>query len=189
MSAQLKYLEFYTPEEYLELEKQNTLKHEYCKGLIYAMAGAKKSHALIAHNLDRLLGNHLEHSPCLVYVSDMKVRIEVANCFYYPDLAVTCHKQDIEINNDFISNPILIIEVLSKSTEQFDRGNKFLDYQLLSSLQDYVLISQDKMFVECYHKQTTGDWIRKLYHRGEQMFIPSIEFICDVEHIYHKVLW
>lgn len=189
MGAQLKHFEYYTPEEYLELEKQNVFKHEYCKGLIYAMAGAKRNHVLIAHNLDRLLGNHLEHSPCLVYASDMKIRIEIANCFYYPDLMVTCHKQDIEINSDFILNPILIIEILSKSTEQFDRGNKFLDYQQLSSLQDYVLVSQDKMFVECFYKQTTGDWISKSYSQGEQMFIPSIKFVCNVDNIYNKILW
>jgi Uma2 family endonuclease len=105
------------PDEYLELERPSPFKHEYQRGLVYAMAGSKKSHVQITHNLDRLLGNHLEDSPCWVYASEMKVRIETANCYYYPDISVTCDPGDMETNNDFILAPQLIIEVLSKSTE------------------------------------------------------------------------
>lgn len=180
--------QYFSPDEYLELERLSPFKHEYQRGLVYAMAGGKKSHVQITHNLDRLLGNHLENSPCWVYASEMKVRIETANCYYYPDISVTCDPDDMETNNDFILAPQLIIEVLSKSTEQFDRTDKFLDYQQIPSLQEYVLVGQEKVQVECYRKPEAGEWKRQGYGRGELVEIVSINFKCPIERIYNKVL-
>ncbi|OQW92439.1 MAG: hypothetical protein BWK79_14645 [Beggiatoa sp. IS2] len=180
--------QYFSPDEYLELERQSPFKHEYQRGLVYAMASGKKSHVQITHNLDRLLGNHLADSPCLVYASDMKVKIETADCYYYPDISVTCDKQDRETNNDFILAPQLIVEVLSKSTEQFDRTDKFLDYQRIPSLQEYVLVSQDKIQVECYRKQHSGEWISQCYGVGGSVEIESMGFQCAIEQIYNKVL-
>ena len=188
MSTQTKQ-SYFTPEEYLELERHNSYKHEYQRGLVYAMSGAKKRHVKITHNLDKLLGNHLDSSPCSVYASDMKVKIAVANCYYYPDLSVTCNKIDLENDeNDFILAPKLIIEVLSKSTEQFDRTDKFLDYQQIPELQEYVLVSQNQVQVECYRKQPSGEWLSQCYKRGDTVAITSIDFQCSIEQIYNKVL-
>jgi Uma2 family endonuclease len=179
--------QYFTPNEYLELERHNPFKHEYQRGLVYAMSGAKKRHAQITHNLDRLLGNHLESSPCLVYASDMKIRIEKAECYYYPDLSVTCDKTDLdEDEKDVIFAPKLIIEVLSKSTARFDRTDKFSDYQKIPELQEYVLVSQDKVQVECYRKQAS--WESQSYTQGDTVEIVSVDFTCPIEQIYNKVL-
>jgi Uma2 family endonuclease len=108
------------------------------------MVGARKPHIVLASNLTQILSNHLIHSPCLVLNSDIKVKLEQANCYYYPDLAVICDEREINNTDDFIVYPILIIEVLSKSTEAFDRGEKFADYQTCPTLQEYVLINQSQ---------------------------------------------
>ena len=187
MSIQTKQ-SYFTPEEYLELERHNPYKHEYQRGLVYAMSGAKKNHVWITTNLGTLLSFHLANSPGLVSIADMKVRIETANCYYYPDISVTCNQQDLEINNDFILAPKLIIEVLSKSTEQFDRTDKFLDYQQLPELQEYLLVSQDQVQVECYQKQPSGEWLSQCYKRGDTVAITSLDFQCPIEQIYNKVL-
>ena len=131
---------YISPETYLEGERVSPIKHEYRKGQVYAMVGAKKSHIVLASNLTMILGNHLENSPCLVLNSDIKVRLEEANCYYYPDIAVVCDEREINNTDDFILYPLLIIEVLSKSTEAFYRGQKFSDYQTCPSLKEYVLI-------------------------------------------------
>ena len=187
MSTQTKQ-PYFTPEEYLELERNNLHKHEYQRGLVYAMSGAKKNHVWITTNLSRLLGNHLENLPCLVYVADMKVKIAAADCYYYPDISVTCDKKDLETNNDFILVPKLIIEVLSKSTERFDRTDKFTDYQQIPELQEYVLVSQDQVQVECYRRQASGEWQSQCYKLGDMVEIVSMDFTCPIEQIYHKVL-
>jgi Uma2 family endonuclease len=179
---------YFTGEEYLELERQSSIKHEFQRGLIYAMAGAKKNHVKLTHNLDKLLGVHLENSSCEVYASDIKVKIAQAECYYYPDISVTCDKEDLEENDDFIIAPKLIIEVLSKSTERFDRTEKFLDYQQLPSLEEYVLVNQHKIQVECYRKQNTGEWLVQVYKVGEMVEFICIDFKCSIEKIYHKVL-
>ena len=132
-----------TPEEYLQLETKSDIKHEYINGEVYAMAGATDTHVTIAGNIFALLLSHLRGSGCRVYISDMKVRIENKNRFYYPDVLVTCEDRDRE-NSTFKQFPSLIIEVLSDSTEAFDRGDKFADYQSLPSLQEYVLIKYKK---------------------------------------------
>ncbi|WP_275670473.1 MULTISPECIES: Uma2 family endonuclease [Okeania] len=117
------------------------MKNEYRRGKIYARVGAKKPHIIITHNLDILLGNHLLDNDCIVLTSDIKVRLEEANCYYYPDVAVTCDERDLSLTEDFIRYPSLIIEFLSPSTAKFDRGGKFVDYQTATSLQEYVLVS------------------------------------------------
>jgi Uma2 family endonuclease len=109
------------------LNKFSITKHEYRQWQVYAMSGAKKVHVIIASNLIILLGNHLLDSPDIVLGSDIKVKIEKASCFYYPDVLVTCDKSDLETNNVFISSPLLIVEVLLLTLADFDQGEKFLN--------------------------------------------------------------
>ena len=187
MSTHAKQPDF-APEEYLELERHSPFKHEYQRGLVYAMVGAKKFHVQITNNFNVLLVNYLAKLSCSVYVADMKVRIETADCYYYPDISVTCNKKDIETNNDFIFAPKLIIEVLSKSTERFDRTDKFIDYQQIPELQEYILVSQDKVQVECYRKQASGEWQSQCYELGDTVEVTSMDFKCPIEKIYNKVL-
>ncbi len=149
-------------EDYLELEAQSQTKHEYINGEVYAMAGASDTHVTIAGNLFALLRNHLRGSGCRVYIADMKARIAARNCFYYPDVMVTCDPQD-QATPNYKQFPKLIVEVLSDSTESFDRGDKFADYQTLPSLEEYVLINTRHQRVECFRRNATGLWVLQFY--------------------------
>ncbi len=132
-------------EEYLQAEKSSPIKHEYIQGQIYAMAGASDAHVTITANLVALLRNHIRGTGCRLYVADMKARIESLDIFYYPDIMVTFDSRDTQFEY-FKRYPSLIIEVLSPSTEALDRGDKFSDYQELDTLQEYVLVSQNKPY-------------------------------------------
>jgi Uma2 family endonuclease len=178
---------YISPEIYLEGERVSPIKHEYRKGQVYAMVGAKKSHIVLASNLTMILGNHLENSPCLVLNSDIKVRLEEANCYYYPDIAVVCDEREINNTDDFILYPLLLMEVLSKSTEAFDRGQKFTDYQTCSTLKEYVLIHQNEMKIECYRRNESGNWTEEIYQVGDEVEFLSINYRGSLETIYRKV--
>jgi len=146
---------YFTPEDYLAIERISPIKHEYLQGQMVAMAGASKTHVIITGNLSALLVNYLRGTGCIPYTSDMKVRLPALNLFYYPDLAVTCDEhlrcgepvRDRRSDEDFILHPKLIIEVLSDSTEAFDpcgiceaaRGDEFADYKSISELEEYTL--------------------------------------------------
>jgi Uma2 family endonuclease len=151
------------------------------------MTGAKKPHIIIGSNLVRLLGNHLLNTPCLVLSSDIKVRLEEANCYYYPDVAVTCDERDTGSTEDFILYPSLVVEVLSPSTAAFDRGDKFADYQTSPSLQEYVLITQSEIKVECFRVNAEGNWVSQTYREGDELELMSIDFRCPIAQVYQKV--
>ncbi len=183
-SAQNSYI---TTEEYLQLEITSDTKHEYFDGEIFAMAGATDAHVTIAGNIFALLLAHLRGSGCRVYISDMKVRIESKNRFFYPDVMVTCETKDRE-NITFKKFPRLIIEVLSDSTEAFDRGDKFADYQSLPSLQEYVLINTKKARIDCFRRTDDGLWLLQFYELDKINFeLTSIEFSAKIEEVYQEV--
>ena len=176
-----------SPEVYLEGERVSPIKHEYRKGQIYAMVGAKKPHIVLASNLAKILGNHLDNSPCLVLTSDIKVRLEEANCYYYPDIAVVCDEREINSTDDFILYPVLVIEVLSKSTAAFDRGDKFTDYQTCPTLKEYVLIEQSHQKIECYRREESGVWREYIYSLGDEVEFTSVNYRGSFGDIYRKV--
>ncbi len=178
---------YISPECYLEGEKVSPIKHEYKQGQVYAMVGAKKPHVIIANNLIRLLGNFLLDTKCIVLNSDIKVRIEEANCYYYPDVAVTCDRRDTDSTDEFILYPSLIVEVLSNSTQAFDRGEKFADYQKIPTLKEYVLITQNQIQVECFRLNEAGEWIEYIYKDNEELYLASINFRCTMDDLYKKV--
>jgi len=159
-------LNFLTSEEYLKFEQDGEVRHEYVAGHIYATAGASEAHNLIVTNLIAILRPHLRGSSCRAFVADMKVKIKLqqGDIFYYPDLLVTCDALWAgEANRDdrekyFKTNPNLIIEVLSDSTETTDKREKRINYQSLDSLQEYVLIAQDEIRVEIYRRDSSGNW-------------------------------
>jgi Uma2 family endonuclease len=169
-SPQQPYL---TPEEYLQIEAQSPIKHEYIDGQIYAMAGASDPHVTIAGNLLPLLRSHVRGSGCRVYISDMKTRIETLNRFYYPDVLVTCDPRDLETST-YKRFPTLIVEVLSDSTEAFDRGDKFVDYQTLESLREYVLINTKRQRVECFRRNDEGLWVLQFYTPNRHHFGSTV---------------
>jgi Uma2 family endonuclease len=155
-----------TAEAYLVFEEQSDIKHEYINGQAYAMAGTTDSHNLITGNLFLVLRNHLRGRDCQVYFADVKARIEARNCYYYPDLMVTCDARDRETKT-YKNFPKLIIEILSDSTEAFDRGDKFTDYQTLDSLEEYALISTKRRRLETLRRAESGLWILQGYQADE----------------------
>ena len=178
---------YISPEDYLEGERQSPIKHEYRQGHVYAMTGANNPHVRISVKLATLLENHLNDTNCLVFMVDTKVRIEEAGCYYYPDVVVTCDERDINSTEDFILYPSLIIEVLSPSTASFDRGEKFADYQSLSSLQEYVLVNQTQVSVECFRLNAEGIWVSETYGQRDELYLASVDFSCAISEIYRKV--
>jgi len=152
-----------TPDEYLTIERQSELKSEYFAGETFAMAGGSKRHNLIAGNINRILGTQLLERDCNVYNSDMRVKIGSVGKYTYPDAAVACAEEQFEDEDeDTLLNAIVIIEVLSKSTEAYDRGKKWEHYQRLASLRDYLLISQTPYRVEQFTRQR-GSWSYREY--------------------------
>jgi Uma2 family endonuclease len=149
----------YTPEEYLALERAAEHKSEYYRGEIFAMAGAREPHNRLVSNLVRHLGNSLEGRSCSVYPSDMRVKCPTG-LYTYPDVVIVCEKPKLEDDyGDNLLNPLAIFEILSPSTEAYDRGKKFEHYRSLSSLREYVLVSQDRAAIERFVRPNgTGDW-------------------------------
>ncbi|WP_434222322.1 Uma2 family endonuclease [Limnospira platensis CENA597] len=181
-----------SPDDYLEIEANSSIKHEYIDGEVYAMAGATDTHVTIALNMAIALRNHLRGSGCRVYISDMKVRIQKANGerFYYPDILVTCDPRDRDTPT-YKQFPKLIIEVLSDSTEAFDRGDKFMDYQSIDSLQEYILINTRHPRLEIFRRQDDS-WLFNTYSLSEDteystFHIVSLDFTEKIATIYEDV--
>lgn len=185
LTSQYEY--YLSPEDYLEAEKTSQIKHEYINGQVYVMAGASDAHVTITMNVSMLLRNHLRGSGCRVYMADMKARIEAINRYYYPDVMVTCDLRDRD-SDYFKSYSCLIVEVLSESTEAFDRGKKFSDYRHLDSFQEYILISQDTMNVECFRRNEKGRWELYPYEQGQEIHLASVNFHCPITAIYEDVV-
>jgi len=176
-----------TPDEYLHLEASSPVKHEYRDGEAYAMAGASDVHITITLNLATLLRNHVRGTGCRVYITDMKARLETANHFYYPDILVTCDPRDRETPT-YKRFPKLIVEVLSESTEAFDRGDKFADYQTLDTLTEYVLINTRHQRVECFRRMPDGLWVLKTYTPDTAIFeLQSLQFTAALASLYEDV--
>lgn len=175
---------YISPEDYLAGEKVSPIKHEYRQGEIYAKAGKSKPHVIIMGNVSVLLRNHLRGSGCMPYVADIKVRNEASSFYYYPDVAVTCDERDSNTDEDFIIYPRLIVEVLSPSTAAFDRGEKFADYRTSESLQEYVLINQERVSVECFRRNAEGLWVLYPYSQGQEVQFGSVNFCCAIEALY-----
>jgi len=178
---------YLTPEEYLQMEETSQIKHEYMDGQVYAMAGASDPHVTIAGNLAVLLRNHLRGSSYRVYISAMKVQIKPINRFFYPDVMVTCDERD-RATPTYKQYPCLIIEVLSDSTEAFDRGDKFADYQQIETLQEYVLVNTKRQRVECFRRSGEGLWILQSYTSDSPLLrLESVNFEGTMADVYEDV--
>jgi Uma2 family endonuclease len=150
----------YTPEQYLALERAAEERHEYLDGQIYLMSGGSPKHSTICVNIISELRVQLKGKSCQVFESNMKVGTEASGLFSYPDVSVVCGEPTFhDKHQDVLTNPTVIIEVLSPSTERFDRGKKFARYQRIDSFTDYVLIAQDEPRVEHFARQANGTWI------------------------------
>jgi Uma2 family endonuclease len=177
-----------TPEEYLAFERSSADKHEYADGEIFAMAGTSRAHSLIVVNVVRELSATLIDRPCEVHASDLRVKIQASGRYVYPDASVVCEKplfEDAEV--DTLLNPKAIVEVLSDSTEGYDRGDKFAQYQSLPSFTDYVLVSQKAVRVEHFHRQVDGRWLLSILGPGAHLELESLGAVIAVDRVYLKV--
>jgi Uma2 family endonuclease len=179
---------YYTPEEYLALEREADYKSEYIAGQIVAMAGASREHVTIVTNLSRILSSQLLERPCDTYTTDMRVAINTQELYTYPDLVVVCGEAQFEdANVDILVNPTLIVEVLSPSTERYYRGVKFGYYRQIPSLQEYVLVTQDKVLVEQFVRE--GDhWVFNATTNLDAILrLPAIDCDVPIAEVYRKV--
>lgn len=177
-----------TEEEYLAFERASDEKHEFADGEIFAMSGGKGPHANVAANIIGALAFVLRGRSCRVYTSDMRVHIPISGRFVYPDASVVCGRPQYKDEQiDTLLNPRVIVEILSPSTEAYDRGDKFENYQSLASLKHYIMAAQDKPRIEVYTRQDDGSWHFRVFLAGTSIALSSPECTLDVDQIYAGV--
>lgn len=188
MSSQTKTL--LTPEEYLAIERKAEVRSEYYGGEMFLMTGANREHNLIVTSLTRRIDEQLDGKPCELYPNDMRVRIPATGLYTYPDVVVVCDEPQFEDEHvDTLLNPILIVEVLSPSTEAYDRGKKFEHYQQIPSLVEYLLVAQETCRVEQFVRQGASQWLYSEAHRLEDVVtLSSINCTLALKDVYARVL-
>ncbi len=175
--------DYISEQDYLEREKISETKHEYFDGEIFAMAGASRSHQRIISNLVIDIGTHLKNTPCEVFSSDMKVRADKGKKYFYPDVIVSCTKGDGD--SHFEESPRIIVEVLSSSTRKFDQTSKRLVYQNITTLEEYVLIEQDRVEIQVFRR--ADNWQSSYYYIDDDITFTSIGLTLPVLEIYQRV--
>lgn len=175
--------------EYYQLEASSETKHEYYRGIAYAMTGASMRHNLIVANTIGLLHAQLLNRPCTVFPSDLRLKIEVTGLYTYPDASVLCDAINYaDLREDTVANPTVIIEVLSPSTENYDRGNKYLHYRTIPTLREYLIIAQEQVRIEHYLRHGERQWLLEEYfHDDQQITLRSIGCQLTLSEIYAKV--
>ncbi len=173
-------------EEYLKREQDGEVRHEYFGGRVYAMAGASEEHNTISVNLVSALHAHFRGKPCRAYIVDMKVRLEVSmtDIFYYPDIIVACDPRDTD--RYFKRFPKVLVEVLSPDTERTDRREKFVSYTQIPTLEEYVLVAQDRMEVTVFRR--AKNWQVEVFTEASQpMRLPSVDFSLRLSAVYEGI--
>lgn len=180
---------YISPEAYLVAERAGEKKHEYYAGEIYAMAGASERHNMLAGNTFAALHSQLRRRACNVYPSDMRVKVSTLGFYTYPDISVVCGAPQFEDSHrDTLLNPVVIVEVLSPSTENYDRGRKFQMYRTLPSLVEYLLVAQDSIHIEHYTRQPDGRWLFFESDQPDAIFrLDAIDCTLAAADVYEKV--
>jgi Uma2 family endonuclease len=178
-----------TEAEYLVLERKAEFKSEFFDGEMFAMAGGSLRHSLIATNLAGEFRNLLKGHRCLPFNSDLRVKVEATGLFTYPDLSVVCGEpQFADVQPDTITNPTVIVEVLSDSTEAYDRGKKFEHYRRIATLREYLLVGTREPRIEQFLRQVDGGWLmRDAAGTGAQIELPSLEVTLQLAEVYNRV--
>jgi Uma2 family endonuclease len=178
----------WTPEEYLAWERLQPEKHELHGGEVFDMAGATLEHNKIVANVLAELRAALRQKRCEVYASDLRVKVPATGLYTYPDASVVCGRPELEDGVlDTLLNPLILVEVLSPSTEDYDRGTKFTNYRTIPSFRDYVLISTDRVLVEYHTRKDDGSWLLREYKAGERFGLESVGVELAVDELYLKV--
>lgn len=182
-------LTYVTPDEYLRLERQAEYKSEYLNGEIFAMTGASREHNLISTNISSSLHGQLKGRPCEVYAVDMRVKVRANGLYPYPDIAVVCGEPQFE--DDFVDtllNPTLLVEVLSQSTERYDRIAKTSYYRTIDSLAEHLVVAQDEIRLEQHVRQPDGRWLLSEYVTLDAVVnLPSIECTLKLSDVYDRI--
>jgi Uma2 family endonuclease len=180
---------FISPQEYLALERRADFKSEYLRGEMFAMSGARFEHTRIKDNVAREAGNQLKGGPCQELTSDMRVKVSITGLYTYPDVVIVCDQPEFEDDvRDTLLNPRAVVEVLSESTEKYDRGGKFGHYRQVASLQEYVLIAQDRPLIERFVRQSDGSWLLTVFDDLSQDFeFASVSVRIPLAEIYRGV--
>ncbi|WP_434686745.1 Uma2 family endonuclease [Pseudanabaena minima] len=172
-----------TPEEYFAWEERQLEKHELINGQVYAMSGGSVNHSRIAIRFATMVDTHLDPSSCITGNSDLRINIVGTNNYTYPDVSVTCDDRD-KSTTQYITYPCLIVEVLSPSTELYDRSGKFRLYRKNPHLQDYLLVSSTSIEMDLYHKNDAGEWLIINYQEGDTVELKSINLSFPIEQVY-----
>lgn len=175
----------FTFDDYLQWENQQARRHEFIRGEVFAMTGTTDRHNEISMNFAVLLRQHLRGTPCRAYMADVKLRVDAADCSFYPDLQVTCAERD-HADRYVKRAPVLVVEVLSNSTAAFDLGEKFTAYRQLDSLREYVVVDQERIRVLIYRRQDEKWWVDSV-GPGERLRLDSIDLDCPVETLYEDL--
>lgn len=177
-----------TEREYLAQERKSEIRSEYIAGRVFVMSGASERHNLIAGNLQGLIWSQLRGRPCRVYANDMRVKVAPTGMYTYPDIVALCDRPQLEdAHGDTLLNPAVIVEVLSDSTEAYDRGEKFAHYRRLETLREYVLVAQNKVRVEHYRREGEAWVLSEVSDPEGTLHLPSIDCRVSVAAIYEKV--
>lgn len=182
-------LSVFTAEQYLDLERHTEIRHEFLDGTVYAMSGASRAHSAICFNLAGSLHPQLRDTACQGFSQDMKVRAGDASLFAYPDLTIVCGEPVLhDDHGDVLINPVVIFEVLSRSTEAYDRGEKFERYKTIETLTDYVLVSQDRARVEHFSRQPDGAWpLTEVNGLDASLGLASIDCRLPLAEVYDRI--
>lgn len=177
-----------TPSEYLAIERKAEFRSEFFAGEMFAMSGASREHNLISSNLNREIGEQIKDRPCEVYTTDMRVRVP-SGLYTYPDVVVACGNPRFEDDQvDVLLNPIVLIEVLSESTADYDRGTKFKHYRQIPSLREYVLVDQATAQIEQFVRDDNGKWaLTEITGMENSLSLTSIECVIPLSEVYRKV--
>lgn len=179
-----------SPDEYFIMEESAECKSEYYHGEIFVMAGASVNHNLITSNVIISLGNSLQNASCLIFPSDIKVEMDKDSHYAYPDISVVCGDIEYAENrDDIIANPVVIFEILSESTKDYDRGSKFTAYRNITSLKDYILIDQYSIFVEHFFRQGENEWGLKVFKNiSDRLHIRSVDAVLPLASVYKNII-
>lgn len=178
-----------TIEEYIELDKNSEERFEYFDGEVFNMSGVHPNHALLESRLITSLNNQTAGRGCFIYPANLRVKVPSTPPYRYPDLSALCSKPEFEEHSGLLclTNPVVLIEVLSPSTEAFDRGDKFTHYKSIASFREYLLVAQNKKNVTHYIKQSERAWLQTEYSAGEVLQIVSLECELDVDTLYNGI--
>lgn len=176
----------FSAKDYLAWEETQAEKHEFVAGEVFAMTGARRAHVVVSGNIFSGLKQRLRSTPCQAYIADLKLRVEAADAFFYPDVMVSCHPEDNQAEQ-FITQPKLIVEVLSDSTAAYDRGGKFAAYRKLESLQEYLIVDIDSRRVECFRRTADNDWLLHDYFGEVDCQLISLGLSLPLAEIFEDI--